>query len=371
MSVYQLERWRAAGHLPRHPRRGLGRGRGTRAELLPATVERAELLTRSARQGRAVESVLTTGLDQSLREDSPAALRRVVIGHLHRRVAVFGVEPQFLSGADMSEETWDEQAETVLQATADRARRSQPPPETHNLLRDLAQQRGLDVEGVARIPRWQEVRPLLAVILRVFTGGPGAVGLEEIAEAVGAGLRLPEPLVKEMKTTFAAQELAQADRGETPHVLSGYLEGAQALITAVECADDEALMRAAAVVRLTTQYQMLALLCSLAALRVAPAMPLRMEPEGVVRMLQHPVWICWGQTLSRATATREESLAVLIAEALDPRQPGNTDELLNYLRFLRVELGLPDEDVLSGSFGDPVVQPDVACPGQRMDPRQA
>ncbi|WGD45139.1 hypothetical protein [Streptomyces cathayae] len=355
MSVYQLERWRAAGYLPRHPRRGLGRGRGTRAELLPATVERAELLARSARQGRALETVLTTGLDQALREDSPAALRTVVIGHLHRRVAAFGIEPQFLSGANLGEEAWDEQAEAVLQATADRARRSQPPPEMHNFLRDLAQQRGLDVAGVARMPRWQEVRPLLPVLMRVFVGGPDAVGSEEIAEAVGAGLRLPEPLVEGMKATFAARELAQMNRGETPHVLSEYLEGVQALIAAVECADDEALVRAAAVVRLTTQYQMLALLCSLAALRVAPGMPLRMEPEGVVRMLQHPVWICWGQTVSRAIATREESLAVLIAEALDPRRPGNTDGLQDYLRFLRVELGLPDEDVLSASFRDPVV----------------
>jgi hypothetical protein len=80
-----------------------------------------------------------------------------------------------------------------------------------------------------------------------------------------------------------------------------------------------------------------------------------MEPEGVVRMLQHPVWICWGQSISRTTATREDSLALLIAEALDPQHPGNTAELQDYLRFLRVELGLPDEDVLSASFNDPVV----------------
>jgi hypothetical protein len=355
VSVYQLERWRAAGYLPRHPRRGLGRGRGTRAELLPATVEQAELLARSARQGRAPETVLATGLGRALRENSPAALRTVIIGHLRRRVATLGAEPQFLSGADVSEEAWDEQAEAVLQATADRARRSQPPPETHNFLRELAQQRGLDVKGVARLPRWQEVRPLLTVILRVFASGPGAVGLEEIAEAVGAGLSLPGPLVEEMKTTFAARELAQVARGKTPHLLSSHLEGAQALVAAVESADDEALMRAAAAVMLTTRYQLLALLCSFAALQAAPEMPLRMEPEGVVRMLQHPVWICWGQTISRTTATREESLAILIAEALDPRRPGNTDELQDYLRFLRIELGLPDEDVLSASFTDPVV----------------
>ncbi|WP_143668757.1 hypothetical protein [Streptomyces sp. b62] len=355
MSVYQLERWRAAGHLPRHPRRGLGRGRGTRAELLPATVERAELLARSARQGRPLEALVINGLSRAMHEGSPAALRTVIIRHLHRRVAELGVDPQFLPGKDVSEETWDEQAEVVLQATADHARRSQPPPEMHGFLTDLAQQRGLDVKGVARMPRWQEVRPLVAVILRVFAGGPGAVGLEEVAEAFGEGLSLPGPLVEEMKTTFAARELAQMSRGETPHVLSGHLEGAQALVAAVESADDEAVMRAAAAVMLTTQYQMLALLCSFAALQVAPEMPLSLEPEGVVRMLRHPVWICWGQFISRTVATREELLAVLIAEALDPRQPGSTDALQGYLRFLRTELGLPDDDVLPACFAGPVV----------------
>ncbi|MFI9616725.1 hypothetical protein ACIHCM_34460 [Streptomyces sp. NPDC052023] len=350
MSVYQLERWRAAGHLPRHPRRGLGRGRGTRAELLPAIVERAELLARSARQGRALKTVVTTGLDRAMREDSPAALRMVIIEHLQHRVDVFGDVPQTLSGVDLSEEAWDEQAEAVLQAAAERARRSQPPPPRHNLLRELAQQRGLEVEGVARMPQWREVRPLVAVISRVSAGGPGAVGLEEIAEAVGASLSLPDSLIEEMKMTFAARELEQLGRGETPHLLSSHLAGDQALVAAVESADDEALMRAAAAVMLTTQYQVLALLCSFAALQVAPEMPLRIEPEGVVRMLRHPVWIGWGQTISRTTAAREESLAILIAEALDPRRPGNTDALEAYLRFLRLELGLADEDVLSAAF---------------------
>ncbi|MER6038321.1 hypothetical protein ABT133_31165 [Streptomyces sp. NPDC001835] len=355
VSVYQLERWRAAGHLPRHPRRGLGRGRGTHAELLPATVERAEFLARSARQGRALETVLTTGVDRAIREGSPAALRTVLIGHLRRRIAASGVAPQILSGTDMCEEAWDEQAEAVLQATADHARRSQPPPERHNFLRELAQQRGLDVADVAQMPPWRDMRPMMTVILRVSAGGHDAVGLEEIAEAVGAGLSLSEPLIEELKTTLAARELAQISRGETPHLLSSHPGEDQALIAAVESADDEPLMRAAAVVRLTTQHQMLALLCSLAALQVAPEMPLRMEPEGVVRMLQHPVWICWGQTISRTTAIREESLAVLIAEALDPRRPGNMDALQDYLRFLRTELGLPAEVDLAAFFADPAV----------------
>ncbi|MER5376243.1 hypothetical protein [Streptomyces sp. NPDC002553] len=354
MSVYQLERWRAAGHLPRHPRRGLGRGRGTHAELLPDTVERAELLARSARQGRTLKSVVTTTLDRALRENSPTALRTLIVGHLRRRVDARGAVPPTLPEVDSSEETWDGQAEAVLQATADRARRT-PPPERHNLLRELAQQRGLDVEDVAQIPPWRQMRPMMTVILRVSAGGPDAVGLEEFAEAAGAGLSLPEPAIEELKTTLAARELAQVSRGETPHLLNSRFQEEQALIAAVESADDEALMRAAAVVRLTTQYQMLALLCSFAALQVAPEMPVRMEPEGVVRMLQHPVWILWGQTISRTTAIREESLASLIAEALDPQRPGNTDALQDYLRFLRIELGLPAEDVLGASFTGPAV----------------
>lgn len=36
----------------------------------------------------------------------------------------------------------------------------------HNLLRDLAAEQGLNVEGVPRMPSWKEVRPLIPVILR-------------------------------------------------------------------------------------------------------------------------------------------------------------------------------------------------------------
>ena len=51
-STARYERWRRAGLLPRHERRGAGRGRGSVSALSPATVEVAAALARHAVQGR-------------------------------------------------------------------------------------------------------------------------------------------------------------------------------------------------------------------------------------------------------------------------------------------------------------------------------
>jgi hypothetical protein len=48
----RYERWRRAGLLPRHERRGAGRGHGSVSVLDPATVEIAAALARHTRQGR-------------------------------------------------------------------------------------------------------------------------------------------------------------------------------------------------------------------------------------------------------------------------------------------------------------------------------
>ncbi|SEE40140.1 hypothetical protein SAMN05216532_8100 [Streptomyces sp. 2231.1] len=53
MTVSQLESWRRVGLLPRHRRRGLGRGRGSVVEAVdPVVVESAASLARHLRQGR-------------------------------------------------------------------------------------------------------------------------------------------------------------------------------------------------------------------------------------------------------------------------------------------------------------------------------
>ncbi|MEV6319144.1 hypothetical protein [Streptomyces sp. NPDC051776] len=76
VSVYQLERWRAAGLLPRNSRRSLGRGRGTTADLKPEVIRTAETLARSAQQGR---KYVPTDLLQAVQAGDPAAVRAAVI----------------------------------------------------------------------------------------------------------------------------------------------------------------------------------------------------------------------------------------------------------------------------------------------------
>lgn len=53
MTASQLESWRRVGLLPRHQRRGLGRGRGSVVDVVdPVVVESAAALARHLRQGR-------------------------------------------------------------------------------------------------------------------------------------------------------------------------------------------------------------------------------------------------------------------------------------------------------------------------------
>jgi hypothetical protein len=323
--------------------------------LLEATVTRAEQLAREARQGRPPAAVSTMGLDQALRQGSPAALRAVLTGRLHRRVAQLGSGLAAVTTADVSDEAWDEGAEALLEETAQRARHMPEPPQTHNLLLDAAAAQGLDVAGIGRMPPWKVAKPLLAVILRVWACGRDAVGLEEIAEAVGAGGELPEDVIDDMKMAMAAAQIARLGRGEDPQLLSPLLDSAQTLVEAVEQAGDEELLRTTATVLYAADFQVIALQSSVAALYEVSGMPLTMQPHGVIRMLQHPMWILWGQFVSASTLRQEGSLAVLIAEALDSRQPANAEALRDYLRFLRAELGLPDEDITAAGFTGPVV----------------
>ncbi|MFT7840687.1 hypothetical protein Q5530_31480 [Saccharothrix sp. BKS2] len=52
MSYFQLERWRAAGLVPRNVRRGLGRGRGTVSVVLPEALPLLLAVAKNTRQGR-------------------------------------------------------------------------------------------------------------------------------------------------------------------------------------------------------------------------------------------------------------------------------------------------------------------------------
>lgn len=60
MTASQLERWRCAGYLPGNTRAGLGRGAGSRSEIVPGVVDYLEALACLAGQGRSMHQVMLT-----------------------------------------------------------------------------------------------------------------------------------------------------------------------------------------------------------------------------------------------------------------------------------------------------------------------
>ena len=70
-SVARYERWRRAGLLPRHKRRGAGRGRGSISVLDPATAEIAAALARNTVQGRDLRVAVVAWFFEAGRPDVP------------------------------------------------------------------------------------------------------------------------------------------------------------------------------------------------------------------------------------------------------------------------------------------------------------
>jgi hypothetical protein len=98
---------------------------------------------------------------------------------------------------------------------------------------------------------------------------------------------------------------------------------------------------------------MLAVLGTLVHLDLLEGTPLTMQPESLVRMLEHPTWISWGQFITPRVRYRKRNIAVMVANTLQYHKYVNIQTLRNYSRFLRVELGLSDEDILD-TFKDPM-----------------
>jgi hypothetical protein len=70
-SSTRYERWRRAGLLPRHERRGAGRGRGSISALASATVEIAAVLARHAVQGRDLRAAVVAWFFEAGRPTLP------------------------------------------------------------------------------------------------------------------------------------------------------------------------------------------------------------------------------------------------------------------------------------------------------------
>ncbi|MEU7093043.1 hypothetical protein [Kitasatospora aureofaciens] len=339
VSVYQLERWRTAGYLPRHPRRGLGRGRGTRSFLRPETLVQAEALARTAQQGRAPLPSLQ--LYRDVGTGSAAALRATLVGQLRHMAAEVGMElPETGSApADEGDEASDARAEAILEA----ARRRAPLVDAvgmHNVLLDIAADAGHDVADVPRMPEWKPGSIAVAA-LRAFAGGPNAMGLDEFAEAIGEALGLPEQEVERVVASVAAEEVEARSHGRDPWDDLGEIHDARTMLAALVAAEDEDLNRATEAVITTSTVQLMAIVGAATGLAGSTA-PLSMRPDGVLRMLGHPLWWRWGQFVTAGAVTRQDSIAFQTAMALDTTSPVNTDGLLDYQLFLRAELGLAD-----------------------------
>ncbi|WP_030555579.1 hypothetical protein [Streptomyces exfoliatus] len=334
VSVFQLERWRTAGRLQRHPRRGLGRGCGTRAVLLPEAVVQAEMLARATRQGRAPASVATGELVRAVAGGEPAQLRAVIGEHLRRLATGLGAGPTPTAEAAAHS---DEEAEALLEAAGRLARDVPGPADAHNMLLDAAAERGLDVAGIARMPQWRRTASLAVVALRLFAAGRDEVGLDEVAEALGEGLGLSAQAADGLQWSVAQEEERTRRRGEDPWKALPPVHDARTLLSAVDASGDEELLRAAEAVMSVAPLQLVAVLGGLMGVH-GVEMPLTVRPDGVLRMLRHPVWWQWGQYVTAASSSREDAAARSIAQVLNT--PGLTDALPAYLRFLREELGL-------------------------------
>jgi hypothetical protein len=273
----------------------------------------------------------------------------VIIEHLQQTAAESGADVERSPvESDLSGEAWDLHVEAALTMAERRARHAKGPLQMHNLLLDLAAEMGMNVDSVPRMPDWRQVRPLMGMFLRVEALGPDAVGLDEVAEAVGAGVGLPEPLIEDMKRSMAADQVEKLLRGEAADPLRTV--DIRTKIAAVEAATDREVMEATAAVTLATDYQMLAVLGTLVHLDPLEGTPLTMQPESLMRMLEHPTWILWGQFITPHVRNRERDMAVMVANTLQPHEYVNVQTLRNYSRFLRMELGLSDDDILDTKY---------------------
>ncbi|MBC7271972.1 hypothetical protein ACF09G_36185 [Streptomyces albogriseolus] len=322
VSAYQLERWRAQGLLPRNPYRSLGRGRGRAARLTPEITVTAELLGRTARQGR--KNADLTELVKGISAQNPAVVRAACVTGLTDLADQTGARPGHGAGPD-------DGAQARLDAAAHLARTQRHHGGLHNDLRALLAEHGLDVDDIPELPP-MEHPALLELAVRLFSSGRGEVGLDEIADALGAAWNWPQDAVEEMQHSLARSEIEALTRGEDPWDDLPPVHDVHSLIAAVqECGDTE-LLRTAETVTTTSSYQMMAALGSLAGL-AQPALPLAVRPEATKAMLRHPIWLTWGQFASRAGSFSNASQAFAIAVGL--RTPGFIDRLADYRELLR------------------------------------
>ncbi|MEV6477026.1 hypothetical protein [Streptomyces sp. NPDC051657] len=239
MSALRLEGWRRAGLLPRHRRRGLGRGRGSVVDALdPMVVESAAALGRHAWQGRdsrlavldwfaeAGRPRLPGSAEAVVPEPPAAAVREAVLWALRRSASMRLLEVARRAGAG-------ERGQDALYAAVGEMLAARPyRGAVHPAVVRAALEAGRDVpEGRAE---FAGVVHLIAAIGL----GVEEVGADALAESLAAlgmfGLTAQD----------WAQMLGAAERGEGPPVDWGSLQQQADVLGPVQRAGHEDLLRA-------------------------------------------------------------------------------------------------------------------------------
>jgi hypothetical protein len=193
VSAYQLERWRAMGVIPRNRRRGLGRGRGTLAEVSAETIDAVRFAARTMRQGRAWfwrDPLVRLAIGQDVPGDEA---REALLDELNRwaeRLAATG-------GADI-------ESEDARFAAAERlASHVRHVPDLGGL---LAVARGDDVPEVPAA----QARLAARVSAEVLASGIDSIDPEEVIRASQVWLELTDESVEDLLAELRQQQLAGA-----------------------------------------------------------------------------------------------------------------------------------------------------------------
>lgn len=239
MTARQLESWRRAGLLPRHRRRGLGRGRGSVVDAVdPLVVESAAALARHLRQGRdrrlaVLEWFAEAGTlpvePEAVRVPEPpiGTVRQALVWVLERSVA------QRLTELARSAAGTGEEGRDALYAAAGRIPGPYRPV-AHPALVRAALETGKDLPAEAEGP---DLRSVVHLVAAIGLGGQ-EVGADALAEAF-TGFNLHGLTVEDWQ-----QRLSAAERGKGPPVNWALFERYADAVGPIKRASDEELVRA-------------------------------------------------------------------------------------------------------------------------------
>lgn len=334
VTASQLESWRRAGLLPRHRRRGLGRGRGSVVDAVdPVVVESAAVLARHLRQGRdrrlaVLEWFAEAGVAAQpgavqVPEPPVAAVREAVVWVLrgtmsHRLLEVAR------GAAGAGEEAADALYEVAGRLIAARPYRGAANPA---LVRAA-------LEADEDVPDGPDFKGVVHLVAAIGLGAQ-EVGADALAEAFAVygwfGLTAED----------WAQMLGAVERGESPPVDWGLLQQRADVLGQVQQASDEQLLRARTVLgglrMFYGLYAMHALFMpdtpALAALRA------RIDEWGMFPVLDHVI------SLSPSPRHFAEGLAV----CLEPLFDGLYETLMEQLAADPALFQMPGDE--SGAAG--------------------